>query len=53
MFNDILAEGVGIGADENAITIITAREEIQVPRTSKSACAVAIADQIEAGLQRS
>ena len=53
VFNDILAEGVGIGADENAITIITAREEIQVPRTSKSACAVAIADQIEAGLQRS
>jgi phosphopantothenoylcysteine decarboxylase/phosphopantothenate--cysteine ligase len=49
--NDILAEGVGIGADENAITIITARDEIQVPRTSKSACAVAIADQIEAGLR--
>jgi phosphopantothenoylcysteine decarboxylase/phosphopantothenate--cysteine ligase len=53
VFNDILAEGVGIGADENAITIITASEEIHVPRTSKSACAVAIADQIEAGLQRS
>jgi phosphopantothenoylcysteine decarboxylase/phosphopantothenate--cysteine ligase len=51
VFNDILAEGVGIGADENAITIITARDEIQVPRTSKSACAVAIADQIEAGLR--
>ncbi|HEY5388220.1 MAG TPA: bifunctional phosphopantothenoylcysteine decarboxylase/phosphopantothenate--cysteine ligase CoaBC [Thermoleophilia bacterium] len=52
VFNDILAEGIGIGSDENAITIITAREEIQVPRTSKSACAVAIADQIEAGLIR-
>jgi phosphopantothenoylcysteine decarboxylase/phosphopantothenate--cysteine ligase len=51
VFNDILAEGVGIGADENAITIITAREEIQVPRTSKTACAVAIADQIEVGLR--
>jgi phosphopantothenoylcysteine decarboxylase/phosphopantothenate--cysteine ligase len=51
VFNDILAEGVGIGSDENAITIITAREEIQVPRTSKGACAVAIADQIEAGLE--
>jgi len=53
VFNDILAEGVGIGADENAITIITAREEIVVPRTSKRACAVAIAEQIEAGLRRS
>ena len=26
VFNDILAEGVGIGADENEITIITARD---------------------------
>ena len=51
--NDILAEGVGIGADENAITIITARDEIEVPRTSKRACAVAIADEIEAGLRHS
>jgi len=51
VFNDILAEGVGIGADENAITILTAREEIQVPRSSKSVCAIAIADQIEAGLR--
>ncbi len=52
VFNDILAEGVGIGADENAITIITAREEIEVPRASKRACAVVIVDQLEAGLQR-
>ncbi|MCX6371797.1 MAG: bifunctional phosphopantothenoylcysteine decarboxylase/phosphopantothenate--cysteine ligase CoaBC [Actinobacteria bacterium] len=51
VFNDILAEGVGIGADENAITILTAHDEIEVPRTSKSACAVAIADQIEEGLR--
>jgi phosphopantothenoylcysteine decarboxylase/phosphopantothenate--cysteine ligase len=51
VFNDILAEGVGIGADENAITILTAGEEIEVPRTSKSACAAAIADQVEAGLR--
>jgi phosphopantothenoylcysteine decarboxylase/phosphopantothenate--cysteine ligase len=53
VFNDILAEGVGIGSEENAITIITAHEEIQVQRTSKRACAVVIADQIEAGLRRS
>jgi len=51
VFNDILTEGAGIDADDNEITIITGRGEIQVPRTSKSACAVAIADQIEAGLQ--
>jgi phosphopantothenoylcysteine decarboxylase/phosphopantothenate--cysteine ligase len=52
VFNDILAAGVGIGADENAITIITAREEVEVPRTSKRACAVAIVDELETGLQR-
>jgi phosphopantothenoylcysteine decarboxylase/phosphopantothenate--cysteine ligase len=52
VFNDILAEGVGIGADENEITIIGARSEVHVPRTSKTACAAAIADAIEAGLQR-
>jgi phosphopantothenoylcysteine decarboxylase/phosphopantothenate--cysteine ligase len=51
VFNDILAEGVGIGSDENEITIITAHEEITVPRTSKRACAVAIGDHIEAGLR--
>jgi phosphopantothenoylcysteine decarboxylase / phosphopantothenate---cysteine ligase len=52
VFNDILAEGVGIGSDENEITIITADEEIDVPRTRKSACAAAIIDQIEAALAR-
>ena len=26
VLNDIIAEGIGIGADENAITIITSRE---------------------------
>ena len=50
VFNDILAEGVGIGSDENEITIITAADEIHVPRTSKARCACAIADHIEAGL---
>ena len=51
VFNDILAEGIGIGADDNAVTILTDREEIDVARTSKRACAAAIADQIEAGLR--
>jgi phosphopantothenoylcysteine decarboxylase / phosphopantothenate---cysteine ligase len=50
VFNDILAEGVGIGSDENEITIITAAHEVHVPRTSKTRCAAAIADHIEAGL---
>ncbi len=50
VFNDILAEGVGIGSDENEITILSADSELHVPRTSKAACAVAIVDQIERGL---
>ena len=49
VFNDILAEGVGIGSDENEITIITGTGETHVPRTSKAACAAAIVDGIEAG----
>ena len=52
VFNDILAEGVGIGADENEITIIGAAGETYVPRTSKAVCAAAIVDQIEKGLGR-
>ena len=50
VFNDILAEGVGIGSDENEITILTADAEVFVPRTTKTACAAAIVDHIEAGL---
>ncbi len=50
VFNDILAEGVGIGADENEITIIGAAGETHVPRTSKAICAAAIVDHIERGL---
>ena len=51
VFNDILAEGVGIGTDDNAVTILTECEEISVARTTKRACAVAIAAQIERGLR--
>jgi phosphopantothenoylcysteine decarboxylase/phosphopantothenate--cysteine ligase len=50
VFNDILAEGVGIGSDENEITIIGDGAEVHVPRTSKTVCAAAIADAIEKGL---
>ena len=52
VFNDILAEGVGIGSDENEITILTPGGEVHVPRTTKTACAAAIADHIEQGLSR-
>ncbi len=52
VFNDILAEGVGIGSDENEIIIIGAAGETHVPRTSKAACAAAIVDHIEGSLPR-
>jgi phosphopantothenoylcysteine decarboxylase/phosphopantothenate--cysteine ligase len=48
VFNDILAAGVGIGSDENEITILTPREEIHIARSSKAECAQAILDQVEA-----
>ena len=51
VFNDILAAGVGIGSDENEITIISADGETHVPRTSKQACAAAVADAIERALE--
>ena len=47
VFNDILAAGVGIGSDENEITILTAGREVHVPRTAKTACARAILDEVE------
>ncbi|MGZ4199803.1 MAG: bifunctional phosphopantothenoylcysteine decarboxylase/phosphopantothenate--cysteine ligase CoaBC [Thermoleophilia bacterium] len=47
VFNDILAAGIGIGSDENEITILAPTGEVHVPRTSKAACARAILDQIE------
>ena len=47
VFNDILAAGIGIGSDENEITILTAEREVHVPRTSKAACARAILDEVE------
>ena len=50
VFNDILAAGVGIGSDENEITILTPDREVHVPRTSKAACARAILDEVEAVL---
>jgi phosphopantothenoylcysteine decarboxylase / phosphopantothenate---cysteine ligase len=47
VFNDILAAGIGIGSDDNEITILTPTAEVHVPRTSKAACANAILDQVE------
>jgi len=51
VYNDILAAGVGIGSDENEVTIIAADGEMNVPRTSKQACAAAIVDEIERALE--
>jgi phosphopantothenoylcysteine decarboxylase / phosphopantothenate---cysteine ligase len=50
VFNDILAEGVGIGSDENEITIIAGDGEMHVPRASKAVCAAAILDRVAADL---
>jgi phosphopantothenoylcysteine decarboxylase / phosphopantothenate---cysteine ligase len=47
VFNDILAAGIGIGSDENEITILTPSREVHVARTSKAACARAILDEVE------
>ena len=47
VFNDILAAGIGIGSDENEITILTAGRDVHVPRTAKAACARAILDEVE------
>jgi phosphopantothenoylcysteine decarboxylase/phosphopantothenate--cysteine ligase len=47
VFNDILAAGVGIGSDENEITILAPREEIRIERSPKTECARAILDQVE------
>lgn len=51
VFNDVTAEGIGIGADDNEITIIGPSREVHVPRTSKAVCAAVILDEIEAGLE--
>lgn len=50
VFNDILAAGVGIGSDDNEVTIIAADGETHVPRTSKQECARAIVTAIESHL---
>ncbi len=51
VFNDALADGVGIGADDNEVTIIGPSREVHVPRASKAVCASGIVDEIEAGLE--
>ena len=47
VFNDILAGGVGIGSDENEITIITPQGDVHVPRTSKVECARAVMTEVQ------
>ncbi len=50
VFNDVLAEGVGIGADDNELTILTGDREIHVSRRDKRACAAAVLDAVEEAL---
>ncbi len=50
VFNDILAAGVGIGSQDNEITIIGPDGEEHVPRASKAVCAESIVTAIERGL---
>jgi phosphopantothenoylcysteine decarboxylase/phosphopantothenate--cysteine ligase len=52
VFNDILAAGIGIGADDNEITIVGPDGDQHVPRAPKSVCAEAIVAAIERELVR-
>ena len=53
VFNDILAAGIGIGADDNEITIIGPDGDQHVPRAPKTVCAEAIVAAVERELARS
>jgi phosphopantothenoylcysteine decarboxylase/phosphopantothenate--cysteine ligase len=52
VFNDILAAGIGIGAEDNEITIIGPDGDEHVPRAPKSVCAEAIVAAVERELLR-
>jgi phosphopantothenoylcysteine decarboxylase/phosphopantothenate--cysteine ligase len=52
VFNDILAAGIGIGADDNEVTIIGPDGDEHVSRAPKSVCAEAIVAAIERELVR-
>jgi phosphopantothenoylcysteine decarboxylase/phosphopantothenate--cysteine ligase len=45
--NDVSRPDIGFDADQNEVTIVTAREEISVPRASKRQVASAIVDAVE------
>jgi phosphopantothenoylcysteine decarboxylase/phosphopantothenate--cysteine ligase len=51
VFNDISRSDVGIGSDDNEVTIIGPRGERFVSLTTKAGCAAAIVDEIERGLE--
>ena len=44
--NDVSAPGVGFDHDTNAVTIVGAREDREVPLTSKAAVADAVLDEV-------
>jgi phosphopantothenoylcysteine decarboxylase/phosphopantothenate--cysteine ligase len=45
--NDVGDPSIGFESDENAVTIVTAAQEVPIARASKAAIASAIADQVE------
>jgi phosphopantothenoylcysteine decarboxylase/phosphopantothenate--cysteine ligase len=47
VLNDVSGEGIGFEAEDNAVTILTAEEERDVPRASKPEVARAILDAVE------
>ncbi len=48
VLNDVSGEGVGFEAEDNAVTILTAEGERDVPRTSKGEVAREVIDAVEA-----
>jgi phosphopantothenoylcysteine decarboxylase/phosphopantothenate--cysteine ligase len=46
VLNDVLQPGIGFEAADNAVTLITAEEERELPRASKAAIAEAILDAV-------
>jgi phosphopantothenoylcysteine decarboxylase/phosphopantothenate--cysteine ligase len=46
--NDVSRPGIGFDAEENEVTIVSARGEHAVPRGPKSAVAAAVLHEVEA-----
>lgn len=51
VFNDVSRPDIGFDAEDNEVTLIRPDGELRIAKASKSLCAVAILDQIEALLE--